>query len=243
MKPIIGVSGKLVHHPHQGSPRGCFLAEGYTNGLAEMGGIPFIIPYLEHEADVRALASRLDGLLLSGGVDITPTSFGEQPAMGLGEVCPERDWIERILFEEMQRQGKPVFGICRGMQVINVFLGGTLYQDLPSQKRGELIQHDQNAPHWFPSHYVTIEAGTKLHQIFEGRDRIGVNTYHHQAVRELAPGLIVSALADDGIIEAYERPEGPYLVAVQWHPELMWTKDRQFLNLFRSFVEACSAQS
>jgi putative glutamine amidotransferase len=239
MRPIIGVSGKLVNHPNPSSPRGCFLAEGYTNGLAETGGIPFIIPYLEREEDVRALAARLDGLLLSGGVDITPTSFGEQPATGLGEICPERDWIEAILFDEMQKQGKPVLGICRGMQVINVFLGGTLIQDLASQKQGDLIQHDQHAPHWYPGHHVTLEAGTQMHRIFEGIDRLGVNTFHHQAVRDLAPGLVVTAVADDGVIEAYERPDGPFLVAVQWHPELMWHKDRTFLKLFRAFVEAC----
>ncbi|MBL0389332.1 gamma-glutamyl-gamma-aminobutyrate hydrolase family protein [Tumebacillus sp. ITR2] len=239
MRPIIGVSGKLVNHPNPGSPIGCFLAAGYTNGLAEAGGIPFIIPYLEKEEDVRDLAHRLDGLLLSGGVDITPTSFGEQPVPGLGEICPERDWIEAILFDEMQKQGKPVFGICRGMQVINVYLGGTLYQDLDSQKDGELVQHDQRAPHWYAAHHVTLTPDTTLHRLFEGRDRIGVNTFHHQAVRDLAPGLVATAVADDGVIEAYERKEGPYLLAVQWHPELMWHKDRSFLALFRSFVEAC----
>jgi len=241
VRPMIGVSGKLVKPDNV---TGVYLGEGYTNGLAEAGAIPLVIPYLEKEEDVRALAQRLDGLLLSGGVDMGAIQLGEEPIPAQGEVCPERDWIETILFDEMQKQGKPVLGICRGMQVINALLGGSLYQDLPSQKEGKLIQHSQKAPHWYASHHVTITEGTQLHAIF-GSERLAVNTYHHQAVKEPAPGLIVSAVADDGVVEAIERPEGdgPYLVGVQWHPELMWGKNPLFLNLFESFVQACRSKA
>jgi putative glutamine amidotransferase len=240
MRPVIGVSGKLIAPD---GVTGVYLGGGYTNGLAEVGAIPLVIPYLEKEEDVRDLAQRLDGLLLSGGVDMGAIQLGEEPIPGQGEVCPERDWIETILFDEMQKQGKPVLGICRGMQVVNALLGGKLYQDLPSQKEGALVQHSQKAPHWYPSHHVTIEPGTLLHEVF-GTERLAVNTYHHQAVKSAAPGLIVSAVADDGVIEAIERPEGdgPYLVGVQWHPELMWGKNRLFLRIFDSFVEAAKAR-
>ena len=236
MRPIIGLTGKL--RDTNTSVPGMFLGAGYTNGVAEAGGLPWAIPYLEKESDLRELAQRLDGLLLTGGVDMDPVAYmGEQPVPALGEICPERDWMEAILFDEMQKQGKPVLGICRGMQVINVLLGGTLYQDLPSQKQGDLIQHDQKAPVWYPAHSVTVAEGTQLREIF-GAECIGVNTFHHQAVKDAAPGLIVSAVADDGVVEAIERPEGPYLVAVQWHPELMWGKNPLFLRLFESFVQA-----
>jgi putative glutamine amidotransferase len=238
MRPMIGLSGKL----NTSSPYvpGVFLGSGYTNGVAEAGGLPLVIPYLEKESDLRELAHRLDGLLLTGGVDMAPAQYmNEQPVPALGEICPERDWMEAILFDEMQKQRKPVLGICRGMQAINVLMGGTLYQDLPSQKQGDLIQHDQRAPHWYPMHHVTIAPGTHLHRIF-GEERIGVNTFHHQAVKEAAPGLIVSAVADDGVVEAIERPDGPYLVGVQWHPELMWHKNALFVKLFESFVQAAN---
>ncbi|HEU4962595.1 MAG TPA: gamma-glutamyl-gamma-aminobutyrate hydrolase family protein [Bacilli bacterium] len=238
MRPIIGVTGYL--HPLTREVEGVFVGEGYTNALAKVGAVPLVVPYLEDEEAVRALAARLDGLLLAGGVDMDPTLFGEQPVQGNGEVCPERDWLETILFEEMQRQGKPVLGICRGVQVINILLGGDIYQDLPSQKEGELIQHSQKARRWYGGHHVTIKPGTKLHAALGEQERIRVNTYHHQAVRTPAPGLIVSAVADDGVVEAIERldRDEPFLVGVQWHPENMWRREPVFLNLFASFVEA-----
>ncbi|MCX7572259.1 gamma-glutamyl-gamma-aminobutyrate hydrolase family protein [Tumebacillus sp. DT12] len=241
MRPIIGVTGYL--HPYSRDVDGVFAGEGYTNGLAKAGAAPVVIPYLEEEEEIRALAHRLDGLLLSGGPDMDPILFGEEPHPANGNVSPERDTLESILFDEMQRQGKPVFGICRGAQIINILLGGTIYQDLPSQYQGELVQHDQRAPRWFGAHHVTVTPGTILSRIFDGADRIRVNTYHHQAIREVAPGLVVSGVADDGVIEAVERPAGtgPYLVAVQWHPENMWRKDGQMLHLFQDFVAAVEA--
>jgi putative glutamine amidotransferase len=238
MKPLIGVTGYL--HPYSREVSGVFVGEGYTNALAQAGAVPLAIPFLEEEEHVRALATKLDGLLLGGGVDMDPTLFGEQPVPGNGEICPERDWLESILFDEMQKQGKPVLGICRGVQVINILMGGTLYQDLPSQKQGDLIQHSQKAPRWFGAHHVNVTEGTKLHEIF-GETRIRTNTYHHQAVRDVAPGLIVSGVADDGVIEAIERPEGPFLLGVQWHPENMWRKDSKVLRLFEAFVKACQS--
>ncbi|TCP55978.1 putative glutamine amidotransferase [Tumebacillus sp. BK434] len=236
MQPLIGVTGYL--HPYSREVAGVFVGEGYTNALAEAGAVPLAVPFLEKEEQVRALAQKVDGLLLGGGVDMDPTLFGEQPVPGNGEMCPERDWLEAILFDEMQKQGKPVLGICRGVQVINILLGGTIYQDLPSQKEGALFQHSQKAPRWFGAHHVNVKEGTKLHEIF-GATRIRTNTYHHQAVRDAAPGLIVSGVADDGVIEAIERPHGPFLLGVQWHPENMWRKDATVLRLFEAFVAAC----
>lgn len=235
MRPIIGVTG--YYHPYTTQVSGIFVGEGYTNALAHEGAIPFAIPYLDSEDDLRALAERLDGLLLSGGQDMDPQYFGEHPVPRIGNVSPERDRMEQVLFEEMQRQGKPVLGICRGAQVINVLLGGTLYQDLESQYDGTLIAHDQTAPRWYGTHDVTITEGSQLHQIF-GETRIRTNSMHHQSVKEPAPGLVVSAVTEDGVVEAVERPNGPYCIGVQWHPENMWRKDAQFLKLFRSFVEA-----
>jgi len=235
MKPIIGVTGYL--HPYSSQVSGVFVGEDYTNGVARAGGIPLVIPFLETEADVKALAERLDGLLLSGGFDMDPVMFGEQPIPAMGEVTPERDWIESILFKEMHAAGKPIFGICRGMQIMNILMGGDVYQDLPSQYEGELLQHSQRAPRWYGAHHVSITEGTLLREAF-GSDRIRVNSYHHQAVRHVPESLIVSAVSDDGVIEAIEAKEGAFLVGVQWHPENMWSRDEKMLRLFEAFVEA-----
>jgi len=235
MKPIIGVTG--YYHPYSREVSGVFVGEDYTEGVSRAGGIPVVIPFLESEEDVKAMASRLDGLLLSGGFDMDPQMFGEQPIPGMGEVTPERDWLESILFKEMHAAGKPIFGICRGMQIMNIMMGGNVYQDLPSQKEGELLQHSQRAPRWYGAHTVTVTEGTLLHAVF-GTTRIRTNSFHHQAVRDVPDSLLVSAVADDGVIEAIEAKEGPFLVGVQWHPENMWRREPRVLKLFEAFVDA-----
>lgn len=235
MKPIIGVTG--YYHPYSREVSGVFVGEDYTGAISSAGGIPVVIPFLESEEDVKAMAAKLDGLLLSGGFDMDPQMFGEQPIPGMGEVTPERDWLESILFREMHLSGKPIFGICRGMQIMNIMMGGNVYQDLPSQKEGELLQHSQRAPRWYGAHTVTVTEGTLLHAVF-GQTRIRTNSFHHQAVRDVPDSLLVSAVADDGVIEAIEAKEGAFLVGVQWHPENMWRREPRVLKLFEAFVDA-----
>ncbi|WJH37234.1 gamma-glutamyl-gamma-aminobutyrate hydrolase family protein [Paenibacillus sp. CC-CFT747] len=175
--------------------------------------------------------------MLSGGTDLDPAYFGEEPHPKLGEVVPDRDRAELLLLDAYLQARKPVLGICRGCQVMNAALGGTLLQDIPSQCP-DALQHTQKAPRSHGSHLVRIREGSRLHGIL-GALEIRVNSFHHQAVRRAAPGLTVTAHALDGIVEAVERPGPPFFVGVQWHPEDMAGGDRYAAALFQSLVEAC----
>jgi putative glutamine amidotransferase len=177
----------------------------------------------------------LDGLLLSGGVDIDPVHFGEPPLPGMGEIAPERDAFELDLTKRSIQADLPVLAICRGIQVLNIAAGGNIYQDIPSQLT-DTIKHSQLAPRWYASHQVAVERGTKLAGIFP-TEAIGVNSFHHQAIKNLAPGFKVNAMAPDGIIEGIESNSNKFVVGVQWHPEGMWEKYPQMLNLFRALVQ------
>jgi putative glutamine amidotransferase len=145
--------------------------------------------------------------------------------------------MEGKLTVEFLRRDKPIFAICRGMQVLNTVAGGTLYQDLAAQKR-KVLQHSQRAPRWHASHEITVFADTKLRKIL-GEEKVRVNSYHHQAVKDAAPGFIVSATALDGVIEAVESPKNRFVLGVQWHPENMWVRNPLFFSLFQTFVDHC----
>ena len=184
----------------------------------------------------RSCAGKLDALLLSGGGDVHPSLFGGQPHRKLGEFDPERDAFEIAILQLMIDLGKPVLGICRGIQVINAALGGTLYQDLASEQP-QALQHQQKAPRRYPTHFVTVQQGSRLSAILES-SRLQVNSLHHQAVKDVAPGLQATAWADDGVIEGLEAAGHPFLIGVQWHPEGMWEHDQAAASLFRALVSA-----
>ena len=211
--------------------------ETYVESVRKAGGIPVLLPHTPEDAD--AIAQRLDGLLISGGPDIDPKLFSEQPVPKLGAICPERDTSEYALLQAFMAAGKPILGICRGMQILNVYCGGTLYQDLGSQYTAAPLQkHVQEAPRWFTSHDVSVVQGTKLGEMLQA-ETIGVNSYHHQAVKDLAPGFVVTATAYDGVIEAIEKPDHVFCVGIQWHPECMFALTSPFDNVFATFVQAC----
>lgn len=188
-------------------------------------------PSLSIEGSVRVLQD-MDGLMLSGGTDLSPQRFGWQPQPDLGPLEPFRDEQEFALVQEAQRLCLPMLGICRGMQFINAVLGGTVIQNLDTS-----IQHRQKAPAWFRHHHVDILGGTILAQAL-GEGTIGVNSYHHQAVDKIGDGLRVSATAPDGVVEAIERLD-PWFLGVQWHPEMMVQRYDEFLGIFKMFVSAC----
>ena len=233
-----------------------FLRQGYVQAIIAAGGIPLLLPCLPLARDESNYLEIIDGLLLSGGGDLDPLFFGEAPHPGLGEISPERDYFEISLTRKALRLGLPILGICRGLQVLNVAAGGNIYQDLGSQYPG-MIMHQQKAPRDYPVHTIDLAPGSRLESILlpkeEGasgsglnmelenevdRPLLRVNTLHHQAVRNVAPGFVVSARASDGVIEAIET-RGPHLVlGVQWHPEYLWEKDRRFLGLFQALVKA-----
>lgn len=212
----------------------------YNEGVIEAGGIPIIVPYSTNEEVLKAVIAASDGLLVTGGPDVDAKYFGEYNTPVTGSILPGRDILEIFLIKKAMEQRKPVFGICRGIQILNVALGGTLYQDIKCQLSGELVgEHSQKAPRWYPYHDVYIEPGSKVHESFESRSCVKVNTFHHQAVKDVAPGFWVTSRAMDGIIEAIEHLDYEFVVGVQWHPEDMWLKDRIFLNLFNMFIESC----
>ncbi|HJV45713.1 MAG TPA: gamma-glutamyl-gamma-aminobutyrate hydrolase family protein [Bacillota bacterium] len=206
--------------------------------ITQSGGIPVVIPYVEKVHLVKEYASKLDGLMLTGGGDIDPLLYAEEPIPALGYVDPERDFLEKKLVEEILKKNKPLLGICRGCQILNVAAGGDLYQDLSSQIRGELIQHKQNAPRDHLSHTIKIFDGSLLKTILS-KDRMKVNSFHHQAVRQLAPGFEVAAVSLDGVIEAFYSKEHRFVLGIQWHPENLIHKYEHARKLFAAFVKAC----
>ena len=191
----------------------------YVQAVIRAGGLPLIIP-VGIEADVEQLVGMLDGLLLSGGNDINPMLFNEEPHADLGEVSPSRDSIELELARQMLKTDKPILGICRGLQVLNVAVGGTLYQDLHKQNEGPILQHLQKAPNTHPSHFVQLEKGSLLESI-AGSERIQVNSFHHQSLKDVPAVFKVTGVASDGIIEAVESTDEHFVLGVQWHPELL----------------------
>jgi putative glutamine amidotransferase len=195
-----------------------------------------IIPYTEDDSDIEQIGDMLDGLLLTGGRDVDPGCYDEEPIPGLGALSAERDRLELMLARQFLKVNKPIFAICRGHQLLNVAAGGTLYQDINTQL--QVIQHQQNAQRNHLHHSVTAVEGSRLHHI-AGAERFKVNSFHHQAIKNLAPGFKVTATASDGIIEAIEGVSNAYVLGVQWHPEKTAATDAVSERLFTTFVEAC----
>lgn len=231
MKPVIGVTMTTNNGQY------C-INEAYVKSIIQAGGIPVNIPF-GVESDVEQLIDRIDGLLLTGGVDVHPHFFNEEPHVKLGQVMLERDQIELTLTKVALEKKIPIFGICRGIQLLNVALGGTLYQDINTQFKEDPILHQQNARRGEVSHFVEIKPGTQLHDII-GKEKIGVNSFHHQSIKDVANIFSVTAKASDGIIEAIEMKDYPFCLAVQWHPEEMAiTNDAHSQKLFKAFIDAC----
>jgi putative glutamine amidotransferase len=206
------------------------LLEPYLRALEAQGAGVVVIPP-QAKTHLPEIAHKLDGILLPGGVDLDPTHFGEEPIPELGEVSPERDSLELELARYAARHGIPLLGICRGIQVINVALGGSLYQDLPAQGF-KAVQHYQKSESGVLAHSLEQSAPSPLQSLFPRRFR--VNSYHHQALKDLAPGLRAVAAAPDGVVEAVVLEGHPFYLGVQWHPELL----PEQWGIFRAFVEA-----
>ncbi|MGG0668545.1 gamma-glutamyl-gamma-aminobutyrate hydrolase family protein [Lederbergia citrisecunda] len=231
MKPIIGITSNIDSTVHT-------LQNTYIQAVTAAGGVPLLIP-TGVENDAQQITTLVDGLIVSGGGDLNPQLFNEEPLPQLGNVTPERDGIELELVRHMLTLDKPILGICRGHQVLNVAFGGTLYQDINSQSTNPLLQHDQKAKREHQSHAVHIEKGTLLASI-TASEKIMVNSFHHQALKDVPSPLIVSGKASDGIIESVESPEHHFVVGVQWHPEALMEKDDQVsMRLFSAYMKAC----
>jgi putative glutamine amidotransferase len=231
MKPIIGVLPLWDEQKDS-----LWMLPGYLDGIALAGGIPVIFPFTSDEDDIARVMSGCGGFLLTGGHDVSPGVYGEEPLEGLVDCCEKRDVLEGIVLKRAIAEDRPVLGICRGIQFINAALGGTLYQDLPTQHPSDVI-HRQQPPYDVPSHVVHVVPDSPLHR-YLGTDMLRVNSSHHQAIKELAPGLEVMATSPDGLVEAVYMPGRSFIWAVQWHPERLFLRDQNNVKIFRALVEA-----
>ncbi|NWF79594.1 MAG: gamma-glutamyl-gamma-aminobutyrate hydrolase family protein [Chloroflexi bacterium] len=242
MKPLIGISCGTFHD-RDWCPPSFGHRQTYVDAVLRAGGAPMLIPPVQDELILRELFSRLDGLLLAGGGDIEPARYGAEPHENLGTVDPLRDSAELPMARWAVAEGKPVLGICRGIQVLNVALGGTLYQDLPSQVGGNLAHNlSYEREDWtLLAHDLRLAPDSRLRQLL-GVERLLVNSLHHQAVREIAPGLRAVAWAADGVIEAVEGVGEGFVLGVQCHPEaLQGGADPRWQAVFAAFVQSCGA--
>ncbi|WP_042146901.1 gamma-glutamyl-gamma-aminobutyrate hydrolase family protein [Paucisalibacillus sp. EB02] len=238
MKPLIGVvtSTDLEQDVY-------YTSKDNVNAINRAGGVPFLLSYSQNKDDILEIARKLDGLYATGGYDIDPTIFGEEPHPKLGIIIPERDLFEIELMKRVLELDKPIMGVCRGSQTLNIALGGDMYQDIYAQIPGELLQHQQKAPKMHGSHYVDVLEGSLLKEL-TGKTRMKVNSRHHQANRNVINPLQVSALASDGVIEAIESTKHRFVLAVQWHPESMLVSDDEASEaIFNGFIEACKGNS
>ena len=221
--PLIGIS---CGRSETGSVR---LSSAYTDAIVRAGGIPVVLPIIDDQALAERLLAKVDGVVFSGGPDIDPAEYGEEVWNGTVKIDAVRDRSDLLLARAALSSGKPVLAICRGEQLMNVVLGGTLYQDIPTQV-------DTFIKHSGFDHRIGVEKGSVLYQIF-GQDSLSVNSSHHQAVKDPAPGIRISAYAPDGVVEAYEYE---HVLSVQFHPERLVQKDSSWLALFRYFIGLAS---
>lgn len=212
----------------------------YSQAVLHAGGAPVIIPAAQDQISLEAILDALQGLILSGGPDLNPRCYGEEPQSGLGEVDQTLDRMELLAAKLAIERNLPLLGICRGIQVLNVAMGGTLYQDIASQVP-DSICHTPKTDKAVNTHTVRIEAGSRLRKIL-GRREIWVNGKHHQALKNVAPGLAIAARARDGVVEAVEFKEKRFAIGVQWHPEGTWRDDPYSQKLFYAFVQAARAE-
>ena len=208
----------------------------YMKMIEQAGGLPVMLPMSDDHIILRQIAETFDGFLFIGGHDISPHLYHQEAMIQCGQICSCRDDMEKELFHLVYQMNKTMLGICRGIQLFNVLLGGTLYQDLPSQRKS-LINHHQLPPYDKPQHNNTIIKGTPLYDLL-AVEKLQVNSYHHQAIQELSPLLKEMAFSEDGLIEAIYQPDKKYLWAIQWHPEYMM-HDQSIQLIIADFIKKC----
>ncbi len=234
MKPTIGVVPLW-----DDAKQSIWMLPGYMDAIRESGGIAVILPLHVAKEDLTQLCDMCDGFLFTGGHDVDPLIYSAVQSDRCGTVNHERDVMEREIFNYAIDRDRPLLGICRGIQIINALCGGTLYQDLPTEHAvPNALNHQMVAPYDQPWHKVAIVNGTPLADIVQ-RDELAVNSYHHQAIKELAPMLSPMALSEDGLVEAIYMPSKRYIQAVQWHPEFDFRVNEISREIVRRFVAAC----
>lgn len=243
-RPLIGIpAASYVDQEYSATPTYRFNGH-YPAALAACGALPMVIPLNLPEDILRDIFAQLDGLCLPGGVDVDPAEYGEARHLHLGSVDAPRDRTELLLARWALETDLPVLGICRGIQLLNVAAGGTLYQHIPAQvPAARRHNHRLQDSAWeTPTHAVRVARESRLGEMV-GAERLQTNSFHHQSLKDIAPGFQATAWADDGVIEAIEHPEKPFAVAVQWHPEGMFHSDAYARRIFEAFVAACVPRS
>jgi putative glutamine amidotransferase len=238
-RPLIGIPSASLEPPSAPGARYFQFNGNYPAALAASGALPIVIPLDLPEDVLRAIFERLDGLCLPGGVDVDPACYVEERHPALGKVDAHRDAMELTLARWALAADLPVLGICRGIQLLNVAAGGSLYQDLPAQLPSA-GRHDfklSESPWERPVHRIRVAGGSRLAGIF-GTGELMTNSFHHQAVKQPADGFVTVAWAGDGVVEGIENPSRRFAMAVQWHPEGMYRTDPLARRLFDAFVEA-----
>lgn len=242
--PIIGILTNILTVETgvlSGTER-IYVNRDYVTSVLKAGAIPFLLPIIPDLEATKRQIEQIDGLLLSGGQDVCPHLYNEEPSLFLEETSHERDLYELQALRYAYELKKPLFGVCRGLQLINVAFGGTLYQDIPQhyqspQEPKEPLTHSQNVAKQEATHTVDLSANSWLSSIYENNTtHLHVNSFHHQAIKDLAPGFQVTARSKDGIIEAIEKIDECFIVAVQWHPEMMTEHHEEMHALFCAFV-------
>jgi putative glutamine amidotransferase len=243
-RPVVGIPTQTlqsIDRIPEDLPHSWVMNSRYYTAVTHVGGVPWMVPLLDDdEATLRAIYDHLDGVFLAGGVDVDPATYGDERHDLCGRTDAARDRVELLFAKWAMEEGKPVLGVCRGMQVINVAAGGTLWQDCADQV-ADSIKHD-----YFPgagwardhlAHDVVLLEGTRLRRVF-GAERVMVNSMHHQGIRRMGEGLVASAVSPDGLVEAVEGTGEAFLVGVQWHPEMLIDNDAGTRRLFEEFIEA-----
>lgn len=239
--PVIGITSRELPGKNAWGPRVQGQYGTYVDSVVAAGGIPLLLPMVDDPAVNDELARRIDALLVPGGEDVTPARYGAEPSPYLEATAEERDHIELDLLGRLLSAGKPVLAICRGMQLLNVHLGGTLYQHLPAEfpsevdhRAGDVAQDIEHL-----SHPLTLAPDSWLARVL-GPDPIPANAHHHQGVKDLAPGLRATAWTADGLVEGLEDASGRFVVGVQCHPESLHRVEPRWTALFRAYVAEAS---
>lgn len=234
-KPIIGIFS-LTSYESPANDKIFYYAEA----IRDSGGIPFIVPIIKNAEDIEKLASKFDGFLFTGGQDINPNLYNEEKKEYCDEIYEDRDYMEKIVLKRVIKEDKPLLAVCRGFQLLNVVLGGSLYQDIKFDKNnGKDNYHVDKKNTFQESHKVKITNASLLSDIVN-KDILGVNSIHHQGIKTLAPSLKEAAISEDGLIESIYMEDKKFVLGVQWHPELLYTKFDEHYNIFKKFIASCN---
>ncbi len=237
-KPVIGITGNLLIMENGMFPGlyRDYVNHDYIDTIIKAGGVPVILPVMDKEKECGLLLERIDGILLSGGYDIAPKFYGEEPGNSMGFSMEIVDQFYMNIIRLGYQRKKPILGICKGIQAINVAFHGNLLQDV--REKGEVLKHMQSAPRECPTHMIEIKPDSRLNRVLGGKIR--VNSFHHQAIKCVSDDFLITAQAGDGIVEAIEMKGNDYVVGVQWHPEMMISGgDVTMLPLVTDFIEQC----